>query len=203
MIRGLTPISSGLAIIILALAVAPPGFAQGQSGPAAEDSAALRLMNDAQFKEFLKRLDADLMSWKARLKAVNVAALRLGPEEVRELRRSYSLCLLALENSRGDIQQLSQKQTLKRDFMLLVDLQALARSLDGLSGNLASAVPAQRPGAAGAFRALGWARDVLSIDAALAAHLAEIQRHVLALAGLLDAALERAENLPEQTRNPQ
>ena len=196
MIRGLAII-----LIILALAVAPPGFAQGQAGPAADGSAALRLMNDAQFKEFLKRLDADLMSWKGRLKAVNVAALRLGPEEVRELRRSYSLCLLALENSRGDIQQLSQKQTLKRDFMLLVDLQALARSLDGLSGNLASAVPAQRPGAA--QKSLGWARDVLSIDAALAAHLAEIQRHVLALAGLLDAALERAENLPEQSRNPQ
>ena len=200
MIRGLTPIASGLAIIILALAVASPGFAQGQSGPAADGSATLRLLNDAQFKEFLKRLDADLMSWKARLKAVNVAALRLGPEEVRELRRSYTLCLLALENSRGDIQQLSQKQTLKRDFMLLVDLQGLARSLDGLSGNLASAVPLQRPGTA--QKSLGWARDVLSVDAALAAHLAEIQRHVLALAGLLDAALERAETLPEQSRHP-
>ena len=34
------------------------------------------------------------------------------------------------------------------------------------------------------------------------AHLAEIQRHVLALAGLLDAALERAETLPEQSRHP-
>ncbi len=190
----------GLAIIILALAVAPPGFAQGLPRPAAEDSPALRLMNDAQFKEFLKRLDADLLSWKARLKAVNLAALRLGPDEARELRRSYTLCLLALENSRGDLQQLSQKQTLKRDFMLLVDLQALARSLDGLSGNLATAVPAQRHGAA--QKSLGWARDVLSIDGALAAPLAEIQRHVLALAGLLDAALDRAEAVPEHSRNP-
>ncbi len=190
----------GLAIIIVVLAVALLGLTQGLADPTGEDSPALRLMNDTEFKEFLKRLDADLMSWKARLKTVDVAALRLGPQEVRELRRSYSLCLLALENSRGDIQQLSQKQTLKRDFMLLVDLQALARSLDGLSGNLASTVPVQKPGAA--QKSLGWARDVLSIDAALAAHLAEIQRHVLALAGLLDAALERAEIIPEQSRHP-
>ncbi len=117
---------------------------------------------------------------------------------MKEIRRSYSLCMLALKNARGDIEQLTQKQTLKLDFLLLMDLNALARSLDQLSSNLASPVTVEK--ASFAQRSLSWARVALSIDVTLGAHANEIQHQVLALAGLLDAALERAEQNADQSR---
>ncbi len=187
-----------LAIVSLALILSAPAPAQAQQKATGKDLAALRLMNDTQFKEFLKRLDADIVSWKGRLKTLDVASLRVGPGDAKEIRRSYSLCMLALESARGDIEQLTQKQTLKLDFLLLVDLNALARSLDRLSGNLASPVTVQK--ASYAQKSLSWAREVLSIDVALAGHVTEIQHHVLAMAGLLDAALERADQNPDPTR---
>ncbi len=187
-----------LAIVSLALVLSAPASAQAQQSAAGQDLAALRLMNDAQFKEFLKRLDADIVSWKGRLKTLDVGSLRVGRDDAKEIRRGYSLCMLALESARGDIEQLTQKQTLKLDFLLLVDLNALARSLDRLSGNLASPVTVQK--ASYAQKSLSWAREVLSIDVALAGHVTEIQHHVLALAGLLDAALERADQNPDPTR---
>lgn len=187
-----------LAIVVFLWALAGPAFAQAPQSPAPPDLKALRLMNDTQFNQYLKRLDADMVSWKARLRAVDVTALRVGPEDAKEIRRSYSLCMLVLENARGDITQLTQKQTLKLDFLLLVDLNALARSLDRLSSNLASPVTVEK--ASFAHKSIGWAREVISIDAALAAHMNEIQQHVLALAGLLDDALERGEQKSDQSR---
>ncbi len=187
-----------LAIVSLALILSAPASAQGLQSATGQDLAALRLMNDTQFKEFLKRLDADIMSWKGRLKALDVPSLRVGPEDTKEIRRSYTVCMLTLESARGDIQQLTRKQTLKLDFLLLVDLNALARSLDRLSGNLASPVTVQK--ASYAQKSLSWAREVLNIDVALAGHVTEIQHHVLALAGLLDAALERTDQNPSPAR---
>jgi hypothetical protein len=187
-----------LAIIGLTLLWAAPASAQFRLKPTAEEVSALRLMNDTEFTEFLRRLDADIVSWKARLRTVDVASLRIGPEDAKELRRSYNLCVLALESARGDIEQLTPKQTLKLDLLLLMDLSELARSLDRLSSDLASPITVEKP--IYAQKSLGWARDVLSIDVALAAQIHQMQHHLLAMAGLLDAALDVAADTPGETR---
>ena len=147
-------------------------------------------MNDTEFSAFLKRLDADLLNWKKRLASLPVASLTVEPQEAQELRRSHTICLQVIANTREDIQRLSKKQTLKNDFLLMVDLNALARSLDRLSSNLASPVTVRKVSTA--QKSLGWAREVLAMDIALGAHKNDMERHVVALAGLVDAALERA-----------
>jgi hypothetical protein len=188
-----------LATVLFALSLAAPAFLQAQQTQVEVDPPALRLMNNTEFNLFLKSLDTDAMRWKARLRTVDVASLGIEDEEGKEIERSYTRCLQSLDNTREEIQKLSQRQTLKLDFLLLVELNGLARSLDRLSSNLASPVTTQEPGAA--KKSLGWAREVLDIDEALAPHIAEFQQHVLALAGLLDAALERAEQKGDQSQN--
>jgi hypothetical protein len=185
-------------VVVLALLPAASASAQFRLKPTAEETSALRLMNDTEFTEFLRRLDADIVNWKSRLRAIDVNSLRVGPEDAKELRRSYHLCVVALESARGDIEQLTPKQTLKLDLLLLMDLSELARSLDRLSSDLASPVTVEKPSYA--QKSLGWARDVLSIDVALAAQIHQMQHHLLAMAGLLDAALDRAADTPGETR---
>ncbi len=177
-----------LAIVIFALVFAAPELAQVDRRSA--DAPGLRLMNNTQFSQFLKRLDADVVTWQARLKTFRLESLGAEPQEEKEFRSSYALSMQTLENIRGDIQAVSRQQSLKLDLILMVDLNGLARSLDRLSSDLTNPVSVRQP--AGARKALGWAREVLAMDTALGAHIAAIQQHVLAFAGLLDAAVERA-----------
>ena len=156
-------------------------------------------MNDTEFSAFLKRLDADLLNWKKRLASLPVASLTVEPQEAQELRRSHTICLQVLESTREDIQPLAKKQTLKNDFLLMVDLNALVRSLDRLSSNLANPVTVKTVSTA--QKSLGWAREVLAMDIALGAHKNDMERHVLALAGLVDAALERANQNADHSEN--
>ncbi len=188
-----------LPIMLVALVCAAPGLLQAQQSQVEMDHPGLRLMNNSEFNLFLKRLDTDVVRWKAWLKTVNIASLRVGHREGREIERSYALCLRALDITGEDIQKLSQKQTLKLDVLLLLDLNGLARNLDRLSSNLANSVTVQETSTA--KRSLGWAREVLRIDEALASHMAEFQQHVLALARLLDATLERLEQNGELGRD--
>jgi len=178
-----------------------PGLSRTPPKPADADPPALRLMNNTQFSLFLEALNADVLRWKAQLKTVDVAALGLEPQDARELASSYHLCFEALDNIRADTEKLSQKQTLKLDLLLLIDLNGLARDFDRLSSNLASPITPQRPSSA--QKSLDWARSVLRIDQALAARIAEFQQHVLALAGLMDLTLDQAEDAtdPPQPRN--
>ena len=180
-----------LAALLCAFILASPAFPQTRQSPAGANPPVLRVMGTGQFSRFLKRLDADVLKWKARLRNVDVASLGVDSQERKEIERSYNLCLEALDNTREDIRKLSRDQTVKLDFLLLIDLNALARNLDGLSVNLASPVTLQKTSTA--KKSLGWAREVLDIDAELASHMTEFQHHLLALAGLLDAALESAE----------
>jgi len=145
-------------------------------------------MNAGEFNLFLKRLDTNVVRWKVWLKTVNIASLGVGLQEGREIKRSYDLCLRALDNTHADIQKLSEKQTLKLDVLLLMDLGRLARNLDRLSSNLANPITVQETSTA--KRSLGWAREVVRIDEALASGMAEFQQHVVALAALLEATLE-------------
>ncbi len=189
---------SKLVILIFMLTLAVPAMAQVGSTVAAPDAPGLRLMNNNEFSQFLKRVDADVVNWKARLKTFNLAALGVEPQEEKQLRSSYVLSVQALENMRTDIRALSRQQSLKLDVMLLVDLNGLARSLDRLSSDLANPAAVRQPAAA--RKSLGWAREVLAMDTALAAHLAAIQQHSLALAGLMDAAVERSDPNAQQSQ---
>lgn len=174
---------------MLALVFATPALAQVGLHPAA-GARGLRLMNDTQFNQFLKRLDADIVSWQGRLKTFHLQSLGAEPQEEKALRSTHMLSMQALENARNDIQALTRQQTLKLDLMLMVDLNGLARSLDRLSSDLTNPLSVNEPTAA--RKSLSWAREVLAMDTGLAAHVAAIQQHVLALAGVLDAAVERA-----------
>ncbi len=191
-----------LAVAGFLLAFAGASFAQSQPAPRAigGDPPALRLMSNDQFSGFLKRLDADALSWKARLRTVRINTLGLSQPDARELQRSYEFCLQAIENTRADLQTLSQKQALKQNFMLLMDLNGLARSLDRLSSDLANANASESTAAA--RNSLAWAREVLRIDQALSVYMGEFQHHVLAYAGLVDIALERMESSAEQRQTP-
>jgi hypothetical protein len=160
-------------------------FATGQAQPA------LHLMNDSEFAAFLNRLDTDVLRSEVQLKKMDVKSLSLGLQESEELERSYNRCLQTLDNAREEIQKLSQKQTLKLDLFLLLDLNELARNLDMLDQGLMN--PAVG-GNSGAQKSLGYAREVLDIDMALATDISTFQHHFLAFTGVIDATLDRAES---------
>jgi hypothetical protein len=183
---------------VFALLIALPAFPHAAQVPITDAHPALHLMNNSEFAIFLKRLDLGVIQWKTQLRNVDLKSLGLDHRESKELNRSYNLCLQALDNTREEIQKLSQKQTLKLDFLLLVDLNDLARNLDGLNRDLADPVTLRE--SSGTQKSLGYAREVLGIDVALAPHVNEFQHHVLAFAGVIDATLDRAEQ--DEDRSP-
>ena len=177
-------------MMVFALIIALPALPHARQAPTGQNHLALHLMNNTEFALFLKRLDIGALRWKSQLRNVDVKSLGLEHGETEELERTYNLCLQALDNTREEIQKLSQKQTLKLDFLLLVDLNELARDLDGLNRDLADPVTVR--GRSAAQKSLGYAREVLDIDVALAPHISEFQHHVLAFAGVIDAARDHA-----------
>ncbi len=166
-------------------------LAQTQQSPAAIPPPVPRMMNSNQLSRFLKKLDADAAKWETRLRNVDLASLGVEDREQEEIERSRNFCLQALENVREDTGKLSREQTLKLQFLLLMDLNALARNLDGLSVNLASPVSLRETTAA--KESLEWAKKVLGIDEELALHIPEFGNHVLALVELWDATPIQAE----------
>jgi hypothetical protein len=150
---------------------------------------ALRLMSDSQFATFLERLDANLLRSELQLKKMDVKSLSLDAQEKQELQRSYLRCLQSLDDTRDEIQKLSQKQTLKLDLFLLIGLNELARNLDSLDETLMN--PMAPNGAGGTHKALGYARQVLSIDDSLATEISTFQHHFIAFTGIVDATLDQ------------
>jgi hypothetical protein len=176
----------------LALVLALPIFASSHSRQAPSGThAALHLMNDSEFGLFVERLNADASHWQTQLQRLDLDSLGLDREARREVERSYGVCLRVLGNTREDLEKLSEKQTLKRDFLLLVDLNELTRDLDSLQSDLSN--PATVEGNGAGRRSLDYAKQVLHMDATVSARLSEFQNHVLAFAGVIDAALDRAD----------
>jgi hypothetical protein len=159
--------------------------------PAGSSDDVLRAMDPRQFNRSLKLLDAVVASWQERLKSIDFNRLRVEYKEREEIERRYDSCQEALESIRVEVTQLSQDQTLKLDLRLLIDLNTLARNLDGLSVNLASPLTAQDMSAA--QESIGWAKEVLRIDEELARRITDFQYHALTLAGVWDAALETSQ----------
>jgi hypothetical protein len=180
-----------LIITVFAFLSAVPAFPHTTQFTTGPTHPALHLMNDGEFALFLKRLDTDMLLSQAQLKKMNVKSLSLDPQESEELGRSYNRCLQSLDNAREEIQKLSQKQTLKLDLVLLIDLNDLARSLDALDQGLIS--PVAVGGGSGAQKSLGYAREVLGIDVALATDISTFQHHFLAFTGVIDATLDQAD----------
>ncbi|HEV7968898.1 MAG TPA: hypothetical protein VGP19_15075 [Candidatus Acidoferrales bacterium] len=189
-------------IAVFALLGALPGFANTTRFPAGQVAAGqaaagqaepvLRLMNDREFAVFLGRLDSDLLRSQLQLKKMDVKSLSLDVQEKQDLERSYSQCLQSLDNTRDEIQKLSQKQTLKLDLFLLIDLNELARNLDALDEVLINPIAVN--GTSGAQKSLGYAREVLGIDGSLATEISTFQHHFIAFTGVVDASLEPADS---------
>jgi hypothetical protein len=179
-----------LLLTVVALLSAVPAFAHSNQFASPQDRPGLHLMNDSEFALFLKRLDVDVLRSQMQLKKMNVKSLSLGPQDSEELERSYNRCLQTLDNAREEIQKLSEKQTLKLDLFLLIDLNELVRNLDTLDQGLMNpAVGAS----SGTQKSLGYAREVLSMDMALATDISTFQHHFLAFTGVIDATLNQAE----------
>ena len=104
------------------------------------------------------------------------------------MEQSYDICLKSLDNAREDVQKLVLKQTLQADFLLLVDLNDLARNLDGFTRDLENAAVTDSPATQ---KSLGYARAVLGIDTAIVPHVAEFQNHILAFAKMIDNAMDK------------
>lgn len=185
-----------LGMTVFALLIALPAFPETAQPPARQTSLGLRLMNNSEFELFLARLDAASRQWEVQLKNVDVKSLGLDSHDSGELGRSYTQCLQSVDNTREEIQKLSQKQTLRIDLLLLVDLNDLARSLDGFDRDLATAATAGGNGAI--KKSLGYVKEILDIDTTLTLYSAEFQNHVLAFAKLIDAQLEQAEREPSE-----
>lgn len=185
-----------LAVLLFALVLVLPAFSDTRHSPANENHAALHVMNNAEFAGFLQNLDADLLIWRARLKSVNVSSLALEPQDGKEISSSHRFCVRALDNTREEVHTLLQRQTLKFDFLLLVDLDELARNLDRLSSDLANAVGS--PKRSTAQKSLGYAREVLAIDQALSPEVSTFKQHIVAFAGMIDATLD----VPGQADDP-
>lgn len=173
-------------------------FDAGQAAMGPEKPVVLRLMNDREFATFLGRLDSDLLRSQLQMKKMDVKSLSLDLQEKQELERSYTRCLQSLDDTRDEIQKLSQKQTLKLDLFLLIDLNELARNLDALDESLMNPVAAS--GASGAQKSLGYAREVLGIDGTLATEISTFQHHFIAFTGVVDAGLEPAD--PDASQPP-
>ena len=183
-------------IMVFAFLSAIPAFAhttQFTAVPSATGQAqpVLRLMNDREFATFLARLDSDLLRSQLQMKKMDVKSLSLDLQEKQDLERSYGQCLQSLDNTRDEIQKLSQKQTLKLDLYLLIDLNELARNLDALDEVLVN--PASVSGTSGARKSLGYAKEVLNIDGALTTEISTFQHHFIAFTGVIDASLEPAD----------
>jgi hypothetical protein len=188
-------------VTALAFLSAIPAFANTTQFPSTQVQPAqpvLRLMNDTEFSTFLKRLDSDLLRSQMQLKKMDVTSVSLDVQEKQELQKSYNRCLQSLDNTRDEIQKLSQKQTLKLDLFLLIDLNELARNLDALDENLMN--PASVSGASGAQKSLGYAREVLSIDGALATQISAFQHHFIAFTGVVDATMQQTD--PDAAQTP-
>ena len=169
----------------------------GQAATAQPQPVALRLMSDSEFATFLQRLDSDLLRSQLRLKKIDLKSLNLDVQEKVELQRSYSRSLQSLEDARDEIEKLSQKQTLKLDLFLLIDLNELARNLDAMDESLMN--PAVSSGTSEVQKSLGYAREVLDIDGALATEISTFQHHFIAFTGIVDASLEQ----PDPASAPQ
>lgn len=180
-----------------ALRAAPSAVPRDKRAPAGLSGPAPHLLNNGEFTVFLRKLDTGALAWKAHLKGHDPRSLGLDVQESEQLERSYDLCLQSIDNTREEIEKLLQKQTLKLDFLLLVDLNDLGRNLDGLDRDLANAMSDGRNIAA--QKSLRYAKEVLSIDAALAPYNAEFQHHVLAFAGVIDATLDEADQDSDQS----
>ena len=179
---------------VAAFAFALPAFAnttQLPSAPSTQTSPqVLRLMNDSEFATFLTRLDSNLVRAEQQLKKMDVSSVSVDPQEKLEMLRSYNRCVESLDNARVEIQKLSQRQTLKLDLYLLIDLNQLARNLDSLDESLMN--PSMGD-ASGAKKSLGYAREVLNIDGGLATEISTFQHHFIAFTGIVDSTLEQAE----------
>jgi hypothetical protein len=173
-----------------------PAFAHTTQLPAVPAHPALHLMNDDEFAIFLTRLNTDILHSEAQLQKIDLKSLQVGPPESKELDRSYNRCVQTLNNIEEEIQRLSQKQTLKLDLFLLIDLNELARNLDALDEGLIN--PATSSEASSARKSLGYAREVLDMDIALASDISVFQNHFLAFAGVVDASLEQADQVAPQ-----
>ena len=181
-------------ILAIALLFAVPAFANNtrispsQFG-ASQPQPVLRLMSDTEFATFLQHLDAGLMHAQSRMKKMDLRSVSLDAQETQDLARGYERCLQSLDNTRDEIQKLSQKQTLKLDLFLLIDLNQLARNLDLLDESLVN--PAAVNGVSGAQKSLAYAREILSIDGTLAAEISTFQHHFIAFTGVVDATLQQ------------
>src|SRR5580700_6913486 len=186
-------------VTVLAFLSAIPAFANTTQFPSAQAQPAqpvLRLMNDTEFSTFLTRLDSDLLRSQMQLKKMDVTSVSLDVQEKQELQKSYNRCLQSLDNTRDEIQKLSQKQTLKLDLFLLIDLNELARNLDALDESLMNPVAVN--GTSGSQKSLGYAREVLGIDGALATQISAFQHHFIAFTGVIDATLDQPEPAESQ-----
>jgi len=163
---------------------------------AAPEQPVLRLMNDREFGMFLNRLDVELQHSELQLKKMDVKALHLDAQDQQDLERSFGQCLQSLDNTRDEIQKLSQKQTLKLDLYLLIDLNELSRNLDALDEILVN--PTSAEGVSGAHKSLSYAHDVLLIDGSLASQITNFQHHFIAFTGVIDASIEEPEAAASQ-----
>lgn len=190
MIRSLVTIT----FVLLSALPAWPDAGQTLVEPAPKP---LRVMSDGEFHLFLGRLDTEVLRWKAQLGQMDLHSLTSDRQQGTNLERSHDLCLQSLDGIRTELQSLSQKQTLRVDFLLLVNLNDLARNLDEFNREI---IDANGESPSPTRKQLEYARRVLSTDAALALYITGFQRHILAYAGMIDATLDQAEDgadLPE------
>jgi hypothetical protein len=183
-------------LTMIAILATTPAFANNTQIPAgqfatAQPPQALRLMNDTEFATFLQHLDGDLLRSELQMKKMDLRSLKLDAQETEELGRTYERCLDAIEGTRDEIQKLSQKQTLKLDLFLLIDLHQLARNLDLLDASLVNSATANPT--AGVQKTLGYAHEVLNIDASLSTGISTFQHHFVAFTDVVDATLDQAD----------
>jgi len=181
-----------LIITVFAFLSAVPAFSHTTQFTTEQAHPALRLMNDSEFATFLERLDAAMLRSQMQLKKMDVQSFSLDVQERVELQKSHERCMQSLDNAREEIQKLQQKQTLKLDLFLLIDLNELARNLDSLDQGLVNSVAVS--GSSGNQKSLGYAREVLGMDVALATDISTFQHHLLAFTGVIDATLDQTDH---------
>jgi hypothetical protein len=144
-------------------------------------------MSKSEFQRFLKHLAADTIKWKAEFETIDIASLRPGYQEGKEIEAAQRGCVEDAREIQTLIPDLLQKQTVTGDISLLIMLQLMHSDVDRLADWINDSL---RTSNAESVDFLF--HRITAISDEIGSYFGKMVSHTLALASLADVALERA-----------
>jgi hypothetical protein len=132
------------------------------------------MMEAAEYRGFLKRLDASTTEWRNQVAALNIEQLNVTFSQGKTIDGEKDVCLRNLTLVHDLIETQISKDSLRDDMRLTESLADVSSMLGDIVGNLPENA-----------QALHWASAVPSLGREIASYQAPLRRHVLAYADML------------------